>query len=218
MNAFSSDANAAFRAALAVADDVDPAGRFRAILHLLRCCGAHRLESITQLGVQALLPHLGASSAEDAGREFDPATGIAKDGAEAWKLDDEAVEELRLYLKRRRRRVVMRMELRDDVWIARAICAGGIATRSLRASDRTAARTELEVVKPVLARAARARDSGLLFPMDYRNAHVSAAQVRLWINRAVGRQASAQTRARCAQALATHKTSARRSRVRRGRI
>ena len=128
--------HAVYRAALDVADSIDPSGRFRAILHLLRCSDGEQVGWILSLPFDAVgfVRHPPASRCGRSARGeellFD---GLTID------LDEEAVAELKLYARRRSRHVRMRLvqrRERSSLWYAHVICAGGHAVTSLGTRDR----------------------------------------------------------------------------------
>jgi hypothetical protein len=198
----SPESHAAIRAALTVADDIDPAGRLRIILHLLRCAGPDRVVEVLQLRLDDLLlriPGSGRNTARPSSRlnaSRHPHGAILLKGKPV-ALDEEGAQELESYLRRRRRRLRVRLDCpRGSHWYVHVSCAGGHVSRSLRTADKAEALRRLEESKRRLAQRARDQDSGWLVPMSYRRGQgVSVEQLRIWINQAVGRQANRQTRA-----------------------
>jgi hypothetical protein len=205
--------HAVYRAALDVADSIDPSGRFRAILHLLRFSGGEQVGWILSLRFDAVgfvrLPSAGRRGGNAAGEELE------FDGRTI-DLDEEAVAELKLYARRRSRHVRMRLvqrRERSSLWYAHVICAGGHAVTSLGTHDRELARQRVRERRMELACDARSRGSRFLFPASWkRDTHVSLAELRQWVNAAVGRGSLRSTREACEQTRPIHRTQERRRR------
>jgi hypothetical protein len=205
--------HAVYRTALAIADTIDPSGRFRAILHLLRCSDGEQLEAVLSLRIDDVsFVRADPSADEPTGRT--PAE-LCLSGRRI-VLDEEAVAELRTYLRRRRRHVrfrLLRRPERSSVWYVHVICAGGHVLVSLGTRTESLARERLREQRRELARAARHRSAGLLFPAAWaRHASVSAAHVRQWVNTAVGRGSPQTTRETCRQTRPVHRSHERRRR------
>jgi hypothetical protein len=215
----SAEFHAAIRAALTVADDIDPAGRLRIILHLLRCVGPDLVVEVLQLRMDDLLLR-GARSGRNTARPSSrldasrhPHGAILLKGKPV-ALDEEGATELESYLRRRRRRVRVRLDCpRGSHWYVHVSCAGGHISRSLRTTDKAEALRRLEESKRRLAQRARERDSGWLVPMSHRRGQaVSVEQLRIWINQAVGRQADRDTRANAGRGRPRFRRQERRTR------
>jgi len=206
--------HAVYRAALSVADSIDLTGRFRAILHLMRCTGVEQIEAVLSLRID----DVGFIRAESSAGEGNVGAAELRLGDRVIALDEEAVAELRAYLYRRARHVRLRLFKRLDrssLWYVHVTCAGGHAVSSLGTQDWAVARERLGKRRRELARAARHGNAGFLFPATWaRHAPVSVGQVRLWINAAVGRGSSRDTRDACGQTRPVHRTRERRRRNR----
>ena len=189
-------AHSVLRAALSVADRVDPFGRFRALLHVLRLAGGERVDEILRLRVANVLLD-GATENSECGF---PAIQLQ---GELIPLDQEARRELSAYLRHRTRRIrvrLYRVRTRGDTWYVDVWCAGTMATASLRTTRRDEALRRLPSTRRRLAKRARARDSGWLFPRTYRSTGpIAKSQLRLWLNSAVGRQAGSEARRKAAE-------------------
>lgn len=204
--------HAVYRAALDVADSIDPSGRFRAILHLLRCSGGEQVESVLSLlldDVAFVLP------------QRKPRTGVNDGklqlGEMTILLDEEAASELQLFVRRRSRHVRMRLRPRRErgsLWYVHVVCAGGHAVASLGTTDPDRAWQNAREQRSELARSARSRGCGFLFSALWaRDTHVSVGELRQWINAAVGRGSQRATREACEQTRPLHRNQERRRRM-----
>ncbi len=206
--------HAVYRAALDVADSIDPSGRFRAILHLLRCAGGEQIGRMLSLRLDAVgfvRPSTArARSSTARGQELELFNGCTI------VLDEEAVAELHLYARRRSRHVRMRLvqrRERSSLWYAHVICAGGHAFTSLGTHDHEVARQRARERRMELACTARSRGCRFLFPASWkRDTHVSVGELRQWINAAVGRGSLGSTREACEQTRPIHRIQERRRR------
>ena len=205
----SAAAHSVIRAALSVADQVDPLGRFRALLHIVRLTGEDRVDEILRLRVANVL--LDGDTA-NSGCGF-PAIQLEE---ELVPLDQEARRELSAYLRHRTRRIgvrLYRVRRRGDTWYVDVWCAGATASASLRTTSRDEALRRLPSTRRRLAKRARARDSGWLFPRNYRTTGpIARSQLRLWLSSAVGRQADSESRRKAAKERPIYRVQERRPR------
>jgi len=200
------DTHALYRIALSEADTIDPTGRFRAILHLLRCADPGLTQQILSSRVDALL--LNPREAREAMKTKGQTTSLH--GAlllpdTAITLDEEAVSELQRFLSRRRRQsrhLLTKYNCRGGRYYVCMVCGGGRVVRSLKTTDRNRAAARLMTMRRGLREAARARDCGLLFSERWKpKTHVTMRTFREWLSQAIGRQASSSQLSRCAKPL-----------------
>lgn len=220
----SSKIHSALRAALSVADAIDPSGRFRAILHLLRCCGVERLEEILSLSVDEVAGFL--RFAQEGLGPFHPVGPSATDpcrlkvglGGLSLPLDGEGRAEVSRFLIRRnsyRLVTLSQSQRRGCRWYILVRCTGGCARRSLGTTDEEIAKRRATRILGDVTRTARERDPGWLFPSYAMGIpRVTTGQFRIWLNQAVGRQGGGKARRACRGKPLFRKAKQRRARDR----
>ncbi len=194
--------------AIAAADGIDPTGRLRAILHVLRCgMDARTLPEVLSARTDGFYDNLDSATQalRALGREEAPPAqalgALLLDHQVIW-LDADGVEELTLYLMRRRkqtRHLLSRYDSRGGKFYLVVVSGGGRVARSLGTTNRDKAAMRIRHKRKHMREIARANDAGWLFPHTWRpTSPMKETTVRGWLSGVVGKRASAASHKRCA--------------------